>query len=137
MAQITSGSTLICGKNQGGNRIYPVQFDSGTGGLQSLTVIHKEELRAYEIEFGVCKGLPNAPLAVDWLGQNGDGDPRFLAQAQTTINTVELDASKGVGDALVAVEIRFQDNSRELDLVSIEQSAPGVFVDPRLSFIGP
>ncbi len=137
MSRICSGSTILCGKNQAANRIYPVQFSAITGGLASLTITHKQPLRAYEIEFGLCDSVANAPLVVDWQGGNGDQNPGFLAQSQSTINTVEFDASQGFPDAVVGIEIRFQDESTVVDLVSIEQSAPGVFEDPRLTLVGP
>ena len=139
MSRICSGSTILCGKNQAANRIYPVQFIVTTGGLQSLTLTHKQNLRAYEIEFGNCDSVANAPLVVEWQGDNGTGSPDFLQQQQELINTVSFDASAGaaVGNAQVGIEIRFQDESTVVDLVSIEQSAPGVFEDPRLTFVGP
>ncbi len=137
MARITSGSTVLCGKNEAANRLYPVQFSGATGGLDTLTITHKQPLRAYEIEFGLCDSVANAPLVVDWQGSNGDHNPQFLLQSQSTINTVEFNGGAGVTDAMVGIEIRFQDESTVVDLVSIEQSAPGVFEDPRLTLVSP
>ena len=135
MSQITTGSTIICGENQAANRIFPVQFDPGAGGLQSLTVIHKENLRAYEIEVGNCKGTKNYPTSIDWIGTNADGSPVQTGQQQITPNSIEITPDQSNFNG--AIEIRFQDNSKEVNLISIEQSSPGVFVDPRLTLTSP
>ena len=82
MSQITTGSTIICGENQAANRIFPVQFGPAPGELATLTVIHKETLRAYEIEVGNCKGTKNYPTAIDWTGTNGTASAPFAATPQ-------------------------------------------------------
>jgi hypothetical protein len=132
MSQITTGSTIICGENQAANRIFPVQFGPNPGELATLTVIHKENLRAYEIEVGNCKGTKNYPTAIDWTGTNGTGGPGGIQQL--TPNSIELSDLNSA-----AIECRFQDNSKELDIVSIETTGVDpqgneIFVDPRLKF---
>ncbi|RLC33097.1 hypothetical protein DRH13_00185 [Candidatus Woesebacteria bacterium] len=135
MSAITTGSTIICGKNQSNPDIYPIQFGDGktSGSLENFAVIHKENLRAYEMECGIAKGtLPNGD--VTWLGDNRFAVPSEFQQGQPDINTMRF--NNPGGPAELCIEVRFQDNSRELDLVSIEESSPGVFEDPRIT-IGP
>ncbi len=132
MSAITTGSTIICGKNQSNPDIYPIQFGDGktSGSLNGFAVIHKENLRAYEMECGLAKGT-TAAGEVTWIGINQFAEPGIFAQAQPNINTMAF--QNPGGPAEICIEARYQDNSRELDLVSIEESSPGVFEDPRLT----
>lgn len=132
MSAITTGSTIICGKNQSNPDIYPIQFGDGktSGSLNGFAVIHKENLRAYEMECGIAKGV-TAAGEIDWIGINQFADPVNFAQAQPNINTTAF--QNPGGPAVLVIETRYQDNSAEVDLVSIEESSPGVFEDPRLT----
>jgi len=137
MASIATGTTIICGKNQSNINILPIQFGQAivSGSLEGFSVVKKENLRAYEVEFGIAKDIDDSvsPPSVYWFGCNGTGDPEEYQQAQPDLNTFIMTSNPNAQRGVVVAQLHFQDDSRELDIVSIEESSPGVFVDPRLS----
>ncbi len=137
MASIATGTTIICGKNQSNINILPIQFGQAIvpGSLEGFSVVKKENLRAYEVEFGIAKAIDDSvsPPSVYWFGCNGTGDPKEYQQAQPDLNTFTMTSNPNSPRSVIVAQLHFQDDSRELDLVSIEESSPGVFVDPRLS----